>query len=190
MAEMHPIEKILVNSRIYNFFYRHTLLREFLDFCDLKGECLEIGCGKGVTSKELYRKFAVSLSATDYDDEEVRLAKKNLKDTPVKVMQADATALPFNNQGFDAAVEMNTLHHIENYQDAIKEIYRVLKKGGNFFMLDIGRHWMWPLSLLFSAIEPFQGKFTKESMLKDLEKAGFKIIKQRGGDVFMIQARK
>ncbi|MFQ6083608.1 MAG: class I SAM-dependent methyltransferase [Candidatus Aminicenantia bacterium] len=45
---------------------------------------------------------------------------------------ADATDLPFSENSFDAVFAFGILHHIENWQKAISEIYRVLKPGGYF----------------------------------------------------------
>jgi ubiquinone/menaquinone biosynthesis C-methylase UbiE len=84
---------------------------------------------------------------------------------------------------------MNTFHHIEGYQKAISETYRVLKKGGSFYMMDISRYFLWPFLQLLP-FEHFDGKFTKEQMIGDLEEAGFTIVEQKGCDVFMIHAKK
>ncbi len=189
MAEMRWIEKTLVNSRIYNYFFRHTVLRWFLDFCRLEGECLEFGCGAGFTGREIAKRFRVKLTSTDYDATQVAKARKLLEADGVKVMQADATALPFKEGSFDCVVESNALHHIAEHRKAISEAFRVLRKGGRFFMMDEGKGFMWPLTLLLP-FDPFDAKFTRESMMDDLRKAGFEIIKHRGKDVFMIEARK
>ena len=43
---------------------------------------------------------------------------------------ADALALPFADETFDAVVGMNALHHLPSYRTALEEIFRVLKAGG------------------------------------------------------------
>jgi ubiquinone/menaquinone biosynthesis C-methylase UbiE len=189
MAEMNFAEKFIVNSRAYNFIYRNTLLRWFLDFCDLKGNCLEIGCGPGFTSLEIRKKLDGDLTSIDYDEDEVEKAKKRLSGKKVAIMQADATKLPFKDGSFDCVVEMNTFHHISEYRKAISESFRVLKKGGQLYIMDISRYFLWPLTLLLP-FEHFDGKFTRDGMIDDLEAAGFRISKKKGWDVFMISAEK
>ncbi|MEW6036267.1 MAG: class I SAM-dependent methyltransferase [Candidatus Micrarchaeota archaeon] len=189
MAEMRWIEKALVNSRAYNYFFRHTFLKWFLDFCRLGGNCLEFGCGAGFTGREISRRFRVKLTSTDYDAMQVAKARKLLEGSDVLVMQADATALPFKEGSFDCVVESNALHHIAGYRKALSEAFRVLRSGGHFYIMDEGKGFMWPLTLLLP-FDPFDAKFTKESLMDDLGKAGFEIIKDRGKDVFMIEARK
>ena len=44
----------------------------------------------------------------------------------------DACALPFQRDTFDLVVALDVLEHIKNHQIAIKEIFRVLRKGGHF----------------------------------------------------------
>jgi ubiquinone/menaquinone biosynthesis C-methylase UbiE len=194
MAEMHYLEKLVANSRLYNLLYRHTYLRWFLDFCELKGKCLEIGCGAGFTSMEIAKRFDVRLTAIDYDGEEVEKAKARFRkpgtgNRKPSILQADATALPFKNESFDCAVELSTLHHIAGYRKAVGEVYRVLKKGGRFFIMDEGMYFMWPFSRLLP-FDPFEAKFTKDGMIAVLSKAGFVTVRHRGKDTFMIEARK
>ncbi len=185
MSKMPLLEKFLVNSRIYALVYRHTALKWFLDFCDLRGNCLEIGCGNGVTTQEILKRFDVSVTAIDIDEEEIEMAKKRLKE--VKLVQADAMALPFENSSFDCVIELSTFHHVKDYQKALREVYRVLKKGGSFFMFDVGQHFFFSL---FMITRHFEANFTKEDMLNGMKKAGFKVVKEKGGDIFMIHVKK
>ena len=43
-------------------------------------------------------------------------------------------ALSFPAATFDFAYELNVLHHIRDYPAAIREVRRVLKPGGRFFI--------------------------------------------------------
>lgn len=187
--EMNFLEKLVANSRIYNFFFRHTLLKWFLDFCSLKGKCLEVGCGKGGSSLEVVKRFRVQLTAVDLDPGQVELAKKTLAKTKVKLMRGDATKLPFRDSSFDSALETFVLVHIKDYPKALREIGRVLKKGGSFFLMDQSRYLGWPLSMLLP-FDHFDGKFTKDEMKAQLRKAGFDIVDEGWGDIFIIHARK
>ncbi len=187
--EMNFLEKLVANSRIYNFFFRRTILKWFLDFCSIRGKCLEVGCGKGESSLEIVKRFKVDLTAVDLDPKQVELAKKTLAKTNVKVQKADATKLPFRDSAFDSVVETFVLVHIREYPKALREINRVLKKGGSFFLMDQSRYLGWPLSMLLP-FDHFDGKFTKKKMMAELEKAGFEIVDDGWGDIFIIHAKK
>ncbi|MFN7990928.1 MAG: class I SAM-dependent methyltransferase [Candidatus Micrarchaeia archaeon] len=184
MAEMNFLEKLLVNNPLYNYLYRKTFLRWFLDKCELKGDCLEIGCGPGYTTAELKRRFRIKLTSIDIDEKELEIARKRLGDS-AEILQADARKLPFKDNSFDCVIEMNAFHHIEDYKEAIAECRRVLKKGGSFYLLDIGRYFFWPV---LQAMEHFDGSFTREEMENDLRKAGFEIKKASGKNLFSIHA--
>jgi ubiquinone/menaquinone biosynthesis C-methylase UbiE len=187
--EMNFLEKLVANSRVYNFFFRRTLLRWFLDFCSLEGDCLEIGCGKGESSLEIVKRFNVRLTAVDVDSKQVALARKTLSGTGVKIQKADATRLPFKDGSFDSVVETFVLVHISDYPKALREIHRVLRKGGKLFLMDQSRYLFWPLSMLLP-FDHFDGKFTKGEMKEDLLGAGFEIIDDGWKDIFIIHAKK
>lgn len=189
MANMNIIERVMVNSRAYNFFYRRTWFGGFLDFCELKGKCLEIGTGPGYTASELVKRFDIELTTMDFDPAELERAKRRLAGKEVGLVQGDAAKMPFKDGSFDCVVEASTFHHIAEWKKAIKEAHRVLKKGGSFFLMDQGMYFAWPFTLAMP-FDPFDAKFTKGMMMGELRRAGFRIIKHGGVDVFMIQAEK
>jgi len=49
---------------------------------------------------------------------------------------AQAHALPFKNNLFDQAFVSFSLHHFDNPAGVVREVLRVLKNGGKFFVLD------------------------------------------------------
>ena len=44
--------------------------------------------------------------------------------------QVDVQAMPFENNSFDVVLCSMVLHYVEDYEQALREIYRVLKPGG------------------------------------------------------------
>lgn len=189
MARMNSMERFFVNNHLYNVLFIKTYFRRFIGFCSLSGRCLEIGCGPGYTSLELRKSFAISLISIDYDIREVEIAKKNTRRSPIRVIQADARALPFDDSSFDYVVESNTFHHIAEYKDAIAECYRVLRKGGGLYIMDASAKFFWPFTKLLP-FNHFDGKFTKESLMADLEDHGFEIVDHKGSGIFFIHAVK
>ena len=47
----------------------------------------------------------------------------------------DATNLPFKDGSFELVTMLHVIEHIKNDKDAVKEIYRVLKKNGTALMV-------------------------------------------------------
>ncbi len=85
------------------------------------GRGIEIGVGTGRFAEPLGIEVGIDLS-----EEMLALAKKR----GVETIRADAHHLPFKDESFDYALMMVTLCFVEDPEQAIKEAYRVLKKGG------------------------------------------------------------
>ncbi|MBI2654750.1 class I SAM-dependent methyltransferase [Candidatus Woesearchaeota archaeon] len=189
--EMRRFEKFFVNSWLINFIYKHTRYNSFLNFIskDIKGKLLEIGCGIGRTSHSLAEKYKnASITAIDYDKDQIEIANKNKKSLKIEFMQADATKLRFKPASFDYAIETNVLHHIKNYGDAIKETRRVLKKNGYFYLMDISQY-VFTLPLIRYLFPP-ESYITKDILIKKLEESKFKIEGSKGRYIFFIAAKK
>jgi len=188
--EMHKIEKLFVNSAFCNFLHKTLIFPSFFSFIDinLAGKALEIGCGIGKTTKLLAEKYSkLMITAIDYDKEQIEKARKNKKLKNVKFQYGDATKLKFKNSSFDYVIETNTFHHIKNYSKVIKEVYRMLKKNGIFYVMDISKYcFIWPLRIFF----PPESRFTKKEFIENLENNGFKVDKSKGNLLFYIAARK
>jgi SAM-dependent methyltransferase len=63
-----------------------------------------------------------------------------LRAHPPPVVHADATALPFLGESFDAAVAVNVLDHHPHPAVAIGEAHRVLTSEGSFVAATASRH--------------------------------------------------
>ena len=188
--EMRRIEKFFVNSHIFNYFHNKFLVSKFLkSIQDNPKNILEIGCGIGYTTKSLGKKFPnAKITAIDYDKEQINLANKlHGKIKNVKFMQGDATKSKFKHKSFDAVFEFNTLHHIKNYEKAINEIKRALKKNKNFYIMDISKYFF---ITVFRNFFPAEAYFTKEDVIKKLEKNKFEIKTHKGKRLFSIIATK
>ena len=99
---------------------------------------LELGCGIGFVSTYLAETYDYNVYGTDYDPEQIQLAK-NLqpKLEHLHFQVEDATKLSFEDSNIDLVLSQNVFHHIPNWGDAIKEITRVLSSGGYFIWLDL-----------------------------------------------------
>ena len=103
---------------------------------------LEIGCGGGGHSALFCRKGA-SVVAVDITPERAGSAALKLSRLPEcggRVYQADAERLPFRDNIFDIVYSNGVLHHSENTDRAIREVYRVLKPGGRVVLMLYARH--------------------------------------------------
>ena len=96
---------------------------------------LEIACGTGIVTRRL-RDMLVSgteITATDLNSDMFEFAKRKFKkNEKVRWQRADASALPFSANSFDAAVCQFGLMFVPDKAAAIRESCRVLRRGGIF----------------------------------------------------------
>lgn len=92
--------------------------------------CLEIGCATG-TSSWLLRQRGGRWTSSDFEADQVASARRLLNDD-VKLI--DEGPLPFGDGSFDVVVGINFLEHLENDTGFVREMARVLKKGGHFLL--------------------------------------------------------
>lgn len=100
---------------------------------------MEVGCGRGVGVEILLSLGAVHVTAFDFDPRMVALARQRLArhagSSDAYVGDAEHISAP--DCAFDAVVDYGILHHVPRWQQALKEIARVLKPGGVFYFEDI-----------------------------------------------------
>ena len=89
---------------------------------------LEIGCGIGYFTGELARSGA-EIVAIDVSPELLEIARANYSSPNVRYEIQNAYALTYPDATFDSVVGSSVLHHLE-IQEALREIYRVLKPRG------------------------------------------------------------
>lgn len=98
---------------------------------DVQGKrCLEIGCATG-TSGWLLRQRGGTWSSSDFDIAQVESARELLQDDVVLLEQH---RLPFGDAEFDVVVGINFLEHLEEDEEFVREMSRVLKPGGTFIL--------------------------------------------------------
>jgi ubiquinone/menaquinone biosynthesis C-methylase UbiE len=192
--QMHWFEKWAVNT-FSGLYLRWYLFPRFLTLMEdsLNGKGLALGPGVGWETLALAEKFPeTTLIGVDYDSDQVAQARQNLARRPslmprVDFRQGDATALSFPAAMFDFAYELNVLHHIRDYPVAIREVHRVLKPGGQFFLQDLARRFFLPgVRRLF----PPESLFTRAELARDLETAGFDVEAAKGQAIIFLRARR
>jgi SAM-dependent methyltransferase len=105
----------------------------FIDFTGLAdGEkILDVGCGTGSLTFALAKTAGLSqIAAVDYSPVFVEEAIRRNSDPRIKIRQADACSLPFEDGTFDRAVALLVLHFVPEAGKAVAEMRRVVRPGG------------------------------------------------------------
>ncbi len=85
-----------------------------------------------------YRSKFLHCVLSDYSIEALKKAKRKLKDgriTNVDLVALNVYNLPFKDNSFNAGQTIRVMHHIEQPEEGLKEISRIIKKNG-FFILE------------------------------------------------------
>jgi SAM-dependent methyltransferase len=95
---------------------------------------LELGCGAGYFTQELARSGA-DIVAIDVSPELLEIARANCSAPNVRYQIQNAHALSYSEALFDSVVGSSVLHHLE-IEEALREIYRVLKPMGTIYFTE------------------------------------------------------
>jgi len=160
---------------------------------------LDLCCGTGDMAFALWREGKNSklrILGTDFAHPMLQRATRKSLNLPLRWIEADALQLPFPEQSFDLVTSAFGFRNLADYDTGLREVYRVLKDGGEFGILDFGepagvvgkfyriyfRHVLprigtlisgvkGPYSYLPASVERFPDP---ETMLQRMRRAGFR----------------
>lgn len=120
---MHPFKYILT-SYFKVRVIKNLLLKENVN------QLLDIGCGAGFMISQLDNMFKKAIGI-DMSSDAIDFAKKYSNN---HFITGDAQNLQFRDCEFDSVISIDSFEHIHDDKLAIKEVYRVLKKGGSLII--------------------------------------------------------
>lgn len=110
---------------------------QFVEDKDIKGKkILDIGCGFGWFELNVLKRGCSEISGIEISSNDLKTAKENIKDKRAIFKIGGALKLPFKDNYFDTIVAWEVIEHIPDSKEdkMFKEVYRVLKKGGVFYL--------------------------------------------------------
>ena len=145
---------------------------------DLSFSLADIGSGPGLLSIELAKRLPnATITAVDFSRVMLDIAERKAKENNVtlEVMQSDIQNIEIADEHFDVILNRHTIHEVDNPVSFLKETFRLLKPGGNFFLIDFsGDHPSWKLRPLWLLIRIRSGKKSADGFWKS-HKAGLKM---------------
>lgn len=161
-------------------------------------EVLEIGCGTGSTAI-VHAPYVKHIRSIDFSSKMIEIARckaaaQKVENVTFERLAIDNISVP--EQTFDAVLGLSILHLLENNEDIIAKVYKMLKTGGIFVTSTACLGDTMKFFKLFAPIGKFLGLmplvkvFTTKKLEDSLVNAGFKIEYQwqpdKGKAVFIV----
>lgn len=161
------------DRKLYEFMYRR--IPQVIE----GQEVLEIATGPGLLAKHV-ADAAKRMVATDYAEGMIREAKKGTFPDNLTFEVADATALPYADNSFDAVLIANALHVMPDPEAVLREIRRVLRPGGILIAPNFVGHKKGAVSRVWSGILQLAGisfahQWSEEEYLDFLRRNGWQV---------------
>jgi ubiquinone/menaquinone biosynthesis C-methylase UbiE len=161
-------------------------------------DVLEFGCGTGSTAIS-HAPSVRHIRAIDYSSKMIEIARKKTDRANIENVsfeQATIEEIDLPDQSLDAVLGLSILHLLENKDEVIAKVHRMLKPGGIFVTSTacIGDTMKFfkliaPVGKFFGVMPPVE-VFTTDELVESLTGAGFEIDHQwtpaRGKAVFIV----
>ncbi len=131
--------------------HRQSLLANVSD------NILEIGCGTGLNLAH-YPSSVNQITTVDINPGMRKIAERRAMAAGIAIAHHTLSSeqLPMNDNTFDTVVSTWTLCSIPNVAQAIREIHRVLKPGGQFLLIEHGLSDVPPVQVWQRRLTPIQ----------------------------------
>jgi excisionase family DNA binding protein len=158
-------------------YYDESIRDRLLDLKILKKNMtiLDLGAGDGYLSRAI-AKLVKRVVAVDISQEMLKELLKKSEQSGIKniePVESDGQDVPIGDAEIDVVCASMYLHHIEEPEEAIEEMYRIAKPGGVVFLADYLEHKNKELTDKMHDIWP---GFNTSKLAGFFEKRGFKNI--------------
>lgn len=104
-------------------------------------EIAELGCGGGRNVRALLQRYPTAkVTALDYSEISVektkRVNRREIQKGRCRIVQGDVSKLPFEDARFDLVTAFETVYFWLGPTESFREVYRVLKPGGTFLIVN------------------------------------------------------
>jgi len=186
-----PALKFKILTPSYDFFIKYffpenKFKNQLLHSAEIKPEdkILDFGCGTGTLLILAKTKFPkIKVTGIDIDEKILEIAGKKIKrkKLDIELKKYDGDKLPLKINSFDKVISSLVFHHLNREQkiNALKEIYRILKKDGLVVIGDFGKpqnKFVWLIAKILSWIEP-TGDNIRGMIPEYMKKVGFTSVK-------------
>jgi ubiquinone/menaquinone biosynthesis C-methylase UbiE len=140
---------------------------------------LEVGCGRGAGAAIIRKEFQPALLlASDLDLQMIHKGRSYLPEGERKKLifhVADVLRIPARTGSLDAVFGFGVLHHVPDWQGALREITRVLKPGGVYYLEELYPSLYQNFITKHILLHPPTNRFRSPDLKRELEAAGLQL---------------
>ena len=167
MAKLHTAERVSRTDASDNYVFQRSILAYHYAAGLVSGDVLEIGTGMG------YGIEIIAPSATSYTTIDKSCAYDASLPDNTRFQQMEVPPISFPDESFDYVISFQVIEHIKRDKDFVKEVSRVLRKGGKFIVST-------PNALMSLTRNPWHIREYTEQELHDLLASDFSSIEAYG----------
>jgi len=156
-------------NRIHINLYHRTATQ-----ADLSGKrVLEVSCGRGGGASYLVRtQHPASYTGLDLNPNGIAFCQKTHKLPGLNFLEGNAEELPFDDQSFDAVLNVEASHLYLQFPRFLAEVARVLRPGGDFLYTDVrpqARFAEWEAALAESPMRMISQRVINDEVVRGIE---------------------
>lgn len=129
MLSEETLDLLVRNEADLSFRRRVRTIFEWLDPQD-GDHILDCGCGRGFYLKFTRHVSACRLTGLELEYPFLRVARAELRDSDITLVNGNIHELPFADNTFDKIILSEVLEHLDDDVGGLREVVRVLKPGG------------------------------------------------------------
>ena len=167
---------------IQNMNENHREISEFAFSCVDVGKSdkiLDIGCGGGVNIEKFLKITRGNVDGLDYSEvsvsESIKRNNAAVDDGRCKVMQADVSDMPIDDESYDLVTGFETIYFWPDLGETFKEVSRIIRPNGRF-MIAQGTDGTHPDDEKWLATVEGMSVYTAPELERYLLNAGFKSV--------------
>ena len=170
-------------GHLYDDAYRRTA-ENSLKYLNQESNVLEFACGTGIVTTAIAPHVS-HIRAIDFSDEMVSRAAQKVDDlglSNVTVTQTDLFDPSLLTGSFDAVMAFNVLLYVDNFEEVMERIQKLLKPGGVFLSATDCLGWNFSKAARTKFIRsctgkmPYVGFFSQKGLVRKIERAGFTVL--------------
>jgi ubiquinone/menaquinone biosynthesis C-methylase UbiE len=153
---MSAFDMLTPYTPLYSAFYDYYIAPSILElsridfqenFVNMVGSncrLLDVGCGGGHQAIDIVqRRPDIHITGLDLSPEQIKRAQKRARklglEKQVQFLEGTSLDLPFSNEDFDHVYSIGSIKHWTDKKKGLSECLRVLKPGGNLYLLEADR---------------------------------------------------